>query len=104
MTDAPQHAATRKIQRSNPSCSEQYRYAHDVRLVRFRTYHCGPKNTVASLRFAFVNSPGTRRGGSTFVMRLAVTSGELLRAIKEETMRLPFAPSLALALFSTTST
>jgi len=40
--------------------------------------------------------------GSTFVMRLAVTSGELLRAIKEETMRMPFA--LSLALFSATST
>src|ERR1700688_765843 len=35
-------------------------------------------------------------------MRLAVTSGELLRAIKEETMRMPFA--LSLALFSATST
>src|SRR5258708_32837254 len=35
-------------------------------------------------------------------MRLAVTSGELLRAIKEETMRMPCA--LSLALFSATST
>ncbi|SHL58245.1 hypothetical protein SAMN05444159_6280 [Bradyrhizobium lablabi] len=39
--------------------------------------------------------------GSTFVMRLVVNSRELLRAIKEETMRLPFA--LPLALFSATS-
>ena len=43
----------------NPSCNSRSSIAmlYDVRLVKFRTYHCGPRNTVASLRFAFVNPP-----------------------------------------------
>jgi hypothetical protein len=66
-------------------------------LVRFRTYHCGPKNTVASLRFA----PPELGGGFNVRDGLVVNSRELWHAIKEETMRLSFA--LPLALFSVTS-